>query len=266
MQKIDDIYFLIFGGLMVGMMIFAVSFILMHIKNQNTFLKQRDREQKLQLSHQQELLHTVINSQEAERKRIGQDLHDDVGTALSNLRLTIDIFNEHSPTGLSQFTGNSKIIIDKIINDVRNISHNLSPPGIALYGFLGALEELCDAVSELRSIQIKILNKADSILNELNAIQSISMYRVFEELIHNTIKHANATIIDIQFMEQDGQLLVSYTDNGKGISQDLKSKKGMGLHNIESRLEMIGAKIIHPATTHVGYQCQFIINTSYVYH
>jgi signal transduction histidine kinase len=258
MQKIvDNIYILIFAG-MGGMMMFAISFILMHIKSQNKFLKQKDREQKLQLEHQQELLRTVINSQEVERKRIGQDLHDDVGTALSNLRLVIAIFNEDTQVGLNKFSNNCKTIIDKIIKDVRNISHNLSPPGIELYGFSGALEELCDSIIEFRSIQITIHNKAEPIIEQLSAVEAISLYRVMEELLNNTIKHAEASLIDIYFLVEDHQLFVIYKDNGIGLSTALKSQKGMGLHNIESRLEMIGATITLPTTANKGYQCQFI--------
>ena len=257
MQKVGDIYVLIFAGLVGGMLLFAVSFVLMHFKNQNKFLRQKEKEQKLQIEHQQELLHTVISSQETERKRIGQDLHDDVGTALSNLRLTIGLFSQNPQIGFTQFSSNCNSIIDRIIQDVRHISHNLSPPGIEMYGFLGALEELCDSMVQLRSVKINIQNDAESMLDQLDTLKCISLYRVMEELLNNTIKHANATIIDIHFMQKDHHLHVIYKDNGIGLSANMKSKKGMGLHNIESRLEMIGAVIILPTISYLGYQCQF---------
>ncbi|TKC10504.1 hypothetical protein FA048_09985 [Pedobacter polaris] len=259
MENIDEnVYILIFAG-MAGMCILAISFIFLNVKLQNKTLKQKDREQQLQLQHQEELLQTMISSQETERKRIGQDLHDDVGTALSNLRLTIDVFRPDSENTLGNFSDRCKHIIDKVIKDVRHISHNLSPPGIELYGFLGALEELCDSVVQTQHIQITIHNHAEIGLDELNATAAISLYRIMEELLNNTIKHAKAKTVDIYFIANGQEITVIYQDNGTGIMADQKSRKGMGLHNIESRLKMIGA-IVSPSTVpHSGYQCQFIL-------
>jgi len=85
----DNIYILITLG-MAGTLILVSSFILYSIRNQNKLLRQREQFQQAELAHQKELLGAVIASQEAERKRIGQDLHDDVGTTLSGLRLLIE--------------------------------------------------------------------------------------------------------------------------------------------------------------------------------
>ncbi|TCC90054.1 hypothetical protein EZ428_12250 [Pedobacter frigiditerrae] len=261
MENIDEnIYVLIFAGT-AGMCILAISFILLNVRLQNKTLKQKDRDQQVQLLHQEELLQAIINSQEDERKRIGQDLHDDVGTALSNLRLTIDVFKPDSENSLAIFSGRCKHIIDKVIKDVRHISHNLSPPGIELYGFLGALEELCDSIVQGQHIQIIIHNQAEIQLNELSATTTISLYRVMEELLNNTIKHANAKTVDIYFTVVDKGITVTYQDNGTGIAiGEQKTRKGMGLHNIESRLKMIGAMVNNPTVQHNGYQCQFTIN------
>lgn len=121
-----------------GVFLLVISFIVIFIRHQNKLLKQKDRAQQAELLHQQELLKTIIVSQETERKRIGQDLHDDVGTALSNLRITIEMFDEMSPSGYHDFSMNCRQLIDRVVTDVRQISHNLSPPGIELYGFGGA--------------------------------------------------------------------------------------------------------------------------------
>jgi len=257
MQTItENLDILIFSG-MGGMFILAVSFIMLHIQGQNRFLEQKDRQHQLQLKHQQELLRTMIRSQESERKRIGQDLHDDVGTALANLRLTLNLFEHDSATTVEQFSAQCKTIIDKVIQDVRFISHNLSPPGIELYGFLGALEELCDAITEMRALQITIDNQAGPLLDALDQTQAISIYRIMEELISNTLKHAQASKIEIFFAVDERALIVIYHDNGIGIMPGAMSKKGMGLHNIESRLKMINAQLAITAPGTQGYECKF---------
>lgn len=100
---------------MVGSFLMVGSFILLYVRNQNKILKQRQQLQYKEIEHQKELLQAIIESQETERKRIGQDLHDDVGTALSSLRLTIEMFkpgNEEDHN--NKHVKLSKEIIDKV--------------------------------------------------------------------------------------------------------------------------------------------------------
>jgi signal transduction histidine kinase len=226
---------------MGGAFLLIVSFILMYVRNQNKMLKQREQLQYAQIAHQQELIQTVIASQETERKRIGQDLHDDVGTALSNLRMIIEMLDYSNAESLKAFTKNCKNIIDKTINDVRHISHNLSPQGIELYGFMGAVEDLCDFISQTGKLQVNIVKPWDNLPRTLDATAEISLYRVIEELLNNTIKHAGASLVIIKFSIEDDRLIINYRDNGRGILLKESTKTGMGMRNIESRLGIIGA-------------------------
>lgn len=236
-----DNILILFSISMGGLFMLVVSFVLIFIRNQNNLLKKQRQLQQAELAHQQELLKTIIVSQEAERKRIGQDLHDDVGTALSNLRITIEMFNNVATTGSGEFSSTCKYQIDKIVQDVRHISHNLSPPGLELYGFMGTLEDLAEFITATGKLQVNITDNANPVTDKLGAEVSLSLYRVFEELLNNTLKHANASQVNIKFDIADDYLLISYHDNGRGIAVADKTKKGMGRQNIESRLGIIGA-------------------------
>ncbi|QEC77566.1 sensor histidine kinase [Mucilaginibacter ginsenosidivorax] len=233
----DNIYVLLLIS-MGGVFMLVVSFVVIFIRNQNNLLKKQRELQQAELRHQQDLLKTIIVSQEAERKRIGQDLHDDVGTALSNLRITIELFNN---TAIGEFSDTCKHQIDKIVQDVRHISHNLSPPGLELYGFMGTLEELAEFITATGKLQVNITDNTNSLTDRFGTDVSLSLYRVFEELLNNTIKHANASHVNINFDVADDHLLISYHDDGQGIAAADKTKKGMGRQNIESRLSIIGA-------------------------
>ena len=226
---------------MVVMVLLVVSFILINSRGQNKMLRQRQQMQKAELAHQKELLQVMIDSQEAERKRIGQDLHDDVGTALSSLRLTIEMF-EPGPANSEngKYVGMSKDIIDKVIKDVRHISHNLSPPMLSYYGLAAAIEEKCSFINNSGQLEIVLVNEARQELQELDQITALAFYRVLEELVNNTIKHAGASQAIIKFSTEAGVILINYTDNGKGIKPG-RSNKGMGLQNIESRLAVVNA-------------------------
>jgi signal transduction histidine kinase len=237
----ENIYILVFFG-MIGMMLLVVAFILINSRGQNKMLRQRQQMQQAELAHQKDLLHTVIDSQEAERKRIGQDLHDDVGTALSSLRMTIEMLNAGQGAAEEEkYVSLSKDIIDKVIKDVRHISHNLSPPVLSYYGLVAAIEEKCAFINQSGQLKIELLDEAGQALHQPAFEVLLAFYRVLEELINNTIKHAGATQVVIRFSANDmAGIVIDYTDNGKGIGKKVQ-KKGMGLQNIESRLAVVGA-------------------------
>ncbi len=244
MQEVgDNIYFVVFAG-MGGVFLLVIAFIFLYISNQNKFLKQNQQLQETEINHQKNLLHAIIQSQEEERKRIGQDLHDDVGAALSSLRLTLDMYKPaiSETDDYNLFCANCKKAIDDVINDVRHISHNLSPVIISFQGLTAALEKQLSVINKSGAMEAVIINQADEVISKLSLPVATALYRVMEELLNNTIKHSGAEKIEIQFLLEDHFLIIEYRDNGKGLPKELTDlKKGMGMQNIESRVNMINA-------------------------
>jgi len=242
MQKTinDNIAILVIIG-MLGTILFVFSFMLIYIRNRNKILRQQRKIQEAELIHQKELLQSVITSQEAERKRIGSDLHDEVGSALSTLRMHIQKFtDEAGAEKMTEFGTKSRSMIDSIITNTRNISHDLSPITGGAYGLADALEDYCEQVNETGKMEVSLSFSNENILNQLNLTHALALYRVIRELIKNTITHAEAKHIVIDFTDKEGQLYVTYKDDGKGMGKTT-GHKGMGMNNIESRLGMIGA-------------------------
>jgi signal transduction histidine kinase len=238
----ENIYLLIImctGG--ISLLVF--SFVLLFIRNQKKLLKNKQQIHDAEMTHQKELMSAIIQSQELERKRIGEDLHDDVGGALSNLRiLTNRLDNVAGRKEIENIADSYKQLIDKIIQDVRNISHNLSPPALALFGFNAALEELSDIINNGGDSFLTIINHAVAVSEQLPYSTALALIRVLQELIANTLKHAEAKQIGISIYIDNALLTIHYTDDGKGYdSADASLKKGMGMQNIESRLNMINA-------------------------
>lgn len=231
---------------MSGAAILVVSFILFSIRNQNRLLRQRQQFQQAEIAHQKDLLRAVIESQEAERKRIGQDLHDDVGTSLSGLRLLIEMFKPaQKDQHYADFLRSSKTTIDKIVKDVRHISHNLSPATLGYYGLAAAINEHCDIINQSGKLKIDVVNDAETALEELNITVATALYRVLEELLNNTIKHSGASTAVIAFATGSQQITIDYKDNGKGLPVSADTgRKGMGMQNIESRLLNINATFV----------------------
>jgi signal transduction histidine kinase len=238
----DNIYILVIMCT-AGIALLVISFVFFFIRNQNRLFQQKESLYQAAMDHQKALMHAVINSQEEERKRIGQDLHDEVGGSLSNLRILINQSMDDAESNYRSSAVVHKQLIDKIIEDVRNISHNLSPPGLELFGFSEALEEIKDIVSKGNESFISITNHADAATEALSKSAALALIRVLQELVTNTLKHSSADHIGISLFMKNNLLSIHYTDNGVGYDpDDKKSKKGMGMQNIESRLTMINAR------------------------
>jgi len=245
MQKVTDNIFLLVLFAMAGTFILAASFVFFFLKYQRRAALQKEAMQKAELEYGEQLLQATLQSQEEERKRIGRDLHDDVGASLSNLKMTMAqtvVTAEGSPE--------YKPLIDKIITTVRNISHSLLPPGLELFGLEYTLNELVDTFNASGAIQLHFNNETGAALDELNEQTALALYRVIQELLNNTVKHAGAKNISIGCFKQDDNMIVLYSDDGAGIAADAVKKVGMGMQNIQARLKMIQAK--HEITTAPG--------------
>jgi signal transduction histidine kinase len=235
MQKVTDNIFLLVLFAMLGTLILAAAFIFFFLRYQRNISKQKEAMQKAELQYGEELLNAALLSQEAERKRIGQDLHDDVGASLSNLKMMMAQADD-SATG-----GKHKPLIDNIITTVRNISHSLSPPGLDLFGLEFTLQELFDNFNSAGFIQLHFENEAGKKIDALDKKTALALFRVIQELLSNTIKHADAKNVTVKFFSEGNAIILTYNDDGKGLPIGSDKKAGMGMQNIEARLRMIQA-------------------------
>lgn len=215
--------------------------------------------QEAEIQHQKNLMQSVITSQEAERKRIGMDLHDEVGAALSTLRIKLDQGLENRSAS-AQLTSAYKSDIDKIITNMRNISHALSPRISGRFGFYDALHELADSVNESGKVSMEISFDEDKLPNFGNEQAPMAIYRVTAELINNTLKHAQAQHILLKANVEENTLAIIYTDDGIGIEPGKQqTSNGIGMNNIESRLIVIGATWEIKSPSQGGYHIQISV-------
>jgi signal transduction histidine kinase len=227
---------------MAGTGLIVIGFILVQVRNQKKMLEKQRQLAAAELKQQKDLLEAVITSQETERQRIGSDLHDEVGTVLSSLRMLIE--KQELPVqdvARETFNRQSKEMIDRVVKQVREIAHNLSPHINGEHGLHDALHALCDTVNLSGTVRITTLFDEGSIHGNLPDATALSLYRVLAELINNTLKHAHAKNITISIETTNNQLEITYTDDGIGFLHDGAGIAGMGLRNIESRLSMAGA-------------------------
>ncbi|MEM7085543.1 MAG: ATP-binding protein [Bacteroidota bacterium] len=228
----------------VIMLAFAMAFVIFVNYSQKKILREQMQTQKLAFQHQQELLHSNILTQEAERKRIARDLHDEIGSKLNVIFLNIHRIKEFSngEEDLGAITDEIELVINKTIDSTRLISHELLPPTLEEFGLVEAIRELQHGYSQVGSIQLdfKAMEKENNIDNKLI---ELNLFRVVQELIKNSIDHGKASKIDIKLWAQSELIKLTYEDNGVGFDSDqLNAKKGLGMKNIESRLQMVQAR------------------------
>lgn len=236
----DNIYLLIFYSIL-AIFILVTFFLLLYIRNQNMLWKQRKLFQETEILQQKQLLNAVIESQEMERKRIGQDMHDEIGGNLSAIKLMLNALKPQSDISAQLITP-AKELIDQMIVEVRHIAHELSPPGLAMFGLFTTIDGFVSLINNTKQIEIIVNYNGTTDERRLSEQKELALFRVITQLIANTLKHAEATQIELSFTAKEEQLLIDYKDNGKGFNPMLLQEKGgMGMQNIKSRLQMIDA-------------------------
>lgn len=256
-QALNESFFSVILLLASGTILISTSVIFFFIKYQRKVLAQREEIQRTELTYKEQLVQSNIRSQEEERLRISKDLHDHVGSTLSHLRLLVAHVDKAVPPGheIGRLTQEYRNTIDVLINDVRNLSHNLSPHGLSLWGLHEVLEDLCEKTNRTPGIHATVIDHTDGILSGLSFDHGLAIYRVMQELLNNSLKHSGADTITLTVMKHNDAVKISYQDNGKGFSFDKKTIRGIGMRNIESRLEMTGATHTITTSPGQGFQC-----------
>jgi signal transduction histidine kinase len=241
MAESNNIIFVYFIGTL-GMVLLALSIFFFFVTYQKKMLKKQLELNETKAKQQEEILLNTISAQEKERKRIAQDLHDEVGAMLSVVKLNVGRIEKKSEEPMAkELAAETKNYLDEVITQVRRISRSLLPPSLEKLGLFFALEELANWVN--KADQLKIICWKSGEQFRFESKKELAVFRIAQELLNNAIKHSGATFIYINArFSLDTTLMISITDNGKGFNLEEKINTGLGLKNLESRTQIIGAK------------------------
>jgi two-component system NarL family sensor kinase len=245
-QETSDIKLLLFIGIAVMLLLF-ISFLLIFIFSQR---KKYDYQRSIQLLHetqQNQLIEAAVRSEEKERHRIAEELHDEVGAFLSSSKLhfqgmNVNSFESHN----KQLYENGQELLDEAIHKVRSISHNLHSNVLKELGLNEAIRHFTDKITLGNLIEASTL--LDEAYTTQNPENDISIYRLVQELLNNILKHAHAKKIRLASIYENNLLKLTIVHNGKGLTQQqfeaLRFKKeGLGLKNIQNRIILLKGKI-----------------------
>lgn len=252
---------------MGSLCLFLFGFSVLLVKNKNKTKKLAEKEIELKDSRIRELMQdqelksidAMLKGQDEERQRIAQDLHDRLGSILSTVKLHFSTMEEEIRK-LQDKQHQSYLfatqMLDEAVDEVRKISHDLNTGSVSKFGFKTAVAQLIHAVESSNAIEIHIFDK--QIETSDMAAFEVELYRIIQELLSNTLKHAQASEVNMQLTKSAGFVTFTYEDNGKGMNPEiLGSSQGLGIVSIENRVKKINGRSTLDSTP--GHGFTFII-------
>lgn len=188
----------------------------------------------------------LIDKIEEERKRISQDLHDDIGQSLSIVKSRISKIkgqSEIDEVGIENEVG-------RVIEQTRQISHNLYPSYLEKIGLVRSVARLVEKIQHATHIECSF--DITEIIDELPLQTKTHLYRIIQECVNNTVKHAGATALKITIEQSGKGFQLIYQDNGKGLSNE--DKQGLGILSISERAKIINAVVEIPDKNIKGFK------------
>jgi signal transduction histidine kinase len=242
----------------VFFIILAIVLILFFYYSRKKIIQKELEKRDLVIEHQKEQLRAVIITQEEERKRIAQDLHDDISSKLNIVSLNSHLLSSAnlSNAEISEITENIIDLTGKALDSTRRIAHDLLPPVLDKFGLHAGIEELCLEFNSSKSVNVSYRNEVQ--FDDLDKDKHLHVFRILQELMNNSLRHGKAGNISILFEAKNGLKQCKYTDDGRGFDiNDKQNQNGLGMKNIESRIAFLDGKITFDSFLNKGIEVLF---------
>ncbi len=222
-----------------------IAIILLSLLLYNRFqLKQKALFQKEVIKQQELRSKAIIEAEENERKRIAQELHDGLGQQLSAVKLNMSSLEssiELKTPEQKLMMHNALEIIDDSVKEVRAVSHSMMPNALLKSGLGAAVREFLNRISSADKLKIEL--EIVGLNERLESTMETILFRVLQEIVNNIIKHSRATKVNIQLIRHEEELTLIVEDNGIGFDITKIKSDGIGLKNIQSRIEFLNGTV-----------------------
>ncbi|MFT4019005.1 MAG: sensor histidine kinase [Agriterribacter sp.] len=230
------------SGSLVALLIISV---LIYRNYQQKQKLQQQRINELETEKQLAATEAVLKGEEQERSRLAKDLHDGLGGMLSGIKYAFQTMKGNlvmTPDNQQAFE-RSMDMLDSSIQEMRRVAHNMMPEVLVKFGLDTALKDFCNDINQ--SGVLKITYQSSGLeAADIDQTTAITIYRIVQELVNNTIKHAGASSAIVQAEQREGNITLTIEDDGKGFDTViLQHSKGIGWSNIQSRVEFLKGKL-----------------------
>ena len=226
------------------MLLMSLAIVLFFYFSRRRVIKAELDKANLEIDHQKEMLQSIIITQEEERKRIAQDLHDAISSKLNVVSLNANILGEKDITSVEANKIGESIykVTSTVLENSRRIAHDLLPPTLEKFGLQAALEELCEELIETQKFNLTY--ELNYTLGFLESNAELHVFRIVQELMNNTIKHSEANDLNLSVNTEENLLSLQYQDDGKGFEMEsMRAAKGLGMSGIEHRAIILEADL-----------------------
>ncbi len=206
------------------------------IMEQNLTIQEQNFNQLLKAQELEEI-DAILDAQEQERTKMAADLHDNLGSKVATLKLYLENYDENE--SFSTFYEKLKSLMNETYDEIRSIARNKNFGAKIDKGLIPSTSSIAKQISDSNKLNIKVINV--DVKNRIENTLEIQLFRIIQELLTNIIKHAKATEAIVQFSEDNNVLNIIVEDNGKGFNVN-NQRSGVGLNNIEKRVEKINAE------------------------
>jgi PAS domain S-box-containing protein len=216
-------------------------------QHQSRLLKQSHHMQE-QLRH---LSHQILHAQEEERKRISRELHDEIAQTLVGINIHLAALTREvadNPRGLQQKIARTQRLMEKSVDIIHRFARELRPAALDDLGLIPALHTFMKEFTKRTGIHIHFTTFTSSRIKQLNNATRTVFYRIAQEALTNVARHAQASVVEVNFKKLPNALCLKIKDNGKSFQAQrvLQSKRNtrLGLIGMRERLEMVGGKFV----------------------
>ena len=216
------------------------------------------RIEELRKTNDARVLSAIISTEEKERQKFSEELHDGLGPLLSTIKMGISAIDKGELNGANaQIVERTEAAIDNVIASIKEISNNISPHILRRYGLEKAVKTFINSLITSEDFSVEVSSNLEG--KRFNYDLEVVMFRIIGELLTNTLKHASALKSEISMYLTESELELMYQDDGVGFEYEEAQLKGMGLFNIQSRVKSLGGTIEIYSQPNEGFYLKAII-------
>ncbi len=241
----------VFNSFLIALALVLILLILLFYRNFRQKQKlQKQRINELETERQLTATEAVLKGEEQERTRLAKDLHDGLGGMLSGIKFSMNNMKGNlvmTPDNALAFE-HSMDMLDSSIKEMRRVAHNMMPESLVKFGLDTALKDFCNEIYQTGALKVNYQSIGlENVL--IDQTIAITIYRIVQELINNSMKHSAAKSAIVQIAKSNNLLSVTVEDDGKGFDTALlNTSKGIGWDNIKNRVEFLKGKLdVHSA-------------------